>query len=74
MVLPLLSCCRVTRLYVRFAVDQGKGKDLRAALLKMEEQNKQTMNVDSLYSAYHYSHPHLVERLAAIDAALKKDS
>ena len=27
---------------------------------------------DPLYSAYHYSHPPLVERLAALDAAAKK--
>ncbi len=27
---------------------------------------------DPLYSAYHYSHPPLVERLAALDAAGKK--
>lgn len=58
----------------RFAVDQGKGHELRAALLKLEEQNKASLNVDPLFSAYHHSHPHLVERLSAIDAALKKDS
>lgn len=55
-------------------MDQGKGQDLRAALLKLEEQNKASLNVDSWFSAYHHSHPHLVERLSAIDAALKKDS
>lgn len=27
---------------------------------------------DPLYSAYHFSHPPLVERLAALDAASKK--
>jgi STE24 endopeptidase len=32
------------------------------------------VNTDKLYSAYHYSHPPLVERLAAIDAGMKKDS
>lgn len=58
----------------RFAVDLGKGMDLRAALLKLEEQNKASMNVDPLYSVYHHSHPDLVLRLAAIDAALKKSS
>ncbi len=30
------------------------------------------MHVDPLYSAYHYSHPPLVDRLEAIDRALKK--
>lgn len=70
-----MCCCMCQPVRVfRFAVDQGKGQDLRAALLKLEEQNKASLNVDSWYSAYHHSHPHLVERLAAIDAALKKDS
>jgi hypothetical protein len=64
-----MSACRRS-----FAVDQGKGKELGAALLKLEEQNKASLNVDSWYSAYHHSHPHLVERLAAIDADLKKRS
>jgi STE24 endopeptidase len=56
-----------------FAVSLGHGKDLRQALLKMEEKNKASMNVDYLYSAYHYSHPPLKERLEAIDSALKKN-
>lgn len=30
------------------------------------------MHVDPLYSAYHYSHPPLVDRLEAIDRAVKK--
>ncbi|KAF6266083.1 peptidase family M48-domain-containing protein [Scenedesmus sp. NREL 46B-D3] len=55
-----------------FAVQQGKGTELRQALLKLEETNKASLNVDPLYSAYHHSHPHITERLAAIDAALKK--
>jgi STE24 endopeptidase len=55
-----------------FAVQQGKGKELREALLKLEETNKASLNVDPLYSAYHHSHPHITERLAAIDVALKK--
>eukprot|EP00878_Enallax_costatus_P026201 GHUV01028086.1.p1 GENE.GHUV01028086.1~~GHUV01028086.1.p1 ORF type:complete len:396 (+),score=102.81 GHUV01028086.1:414-1601(+) len=57
-----------------FAVQQGKGQHLKEALLKLEEQNKTSMNVDVLYSAYHHSHPQITERLRAIDAALKKDS
>ena len=32
------------------------------------------VHTDKLYSAYHYSHPPLVERLAAIDAGMKKHS
>lgn len=56
-----------------FAVSLGQGKPLRGALLKLEEENKSAMNVDPWYSAYHYSHPPLVERLKAIDAAVKKE-
>eukprot|EP00879_Flechtneria_rotunda_P033237 GHRR01036789.1.p3 GENE.GHRR01036789.1~~GHRR01036789.1.p3 ORF type:complete len:127 (+),score=46.82 GHRR01036789.1:358-738(+) len=55
-----------------FAVLQGKGQQLKEALLKLEETNKASMNVDPYYSAYHYSHPHITERLAAVDAELKK--
>ena len=32
-----------------------------------QEENLSAMNTDPLYSAYHYSHPPLVERLAALD-------
>ena len=41
------------------------------ALLKLEEENKSAMNVDPLYSSYHYSHPPLAERLRAIDMGIK---
>ncbi len=53
-----------------FAVGLGKGEQLRSALLKMQKENKSSMSVDPLYSAYHYSHPPLEERLAAIDKAM----
>ncbi|KAF2574603.1 hypothetical protein F2Q70_00000054 [Brassica cretica] len=39
---------------------------------KLEEENLSAMNTDPLYSAYHYSHPPLVERLRAIDGQDKK--
>ncbi|GAX75985.1 hypothetical protein CEUSTIGMA_g3428.t1 [Chlamydomonas eustigma] len=61
-----------------FAVSQGVGGHLREALLKLEEENKSAMNVDPLYSSFHYSHPPLAERLKAIDVGVseqkKKDS
>lgn len=41
--------------------------------MKLQEENLSAMNTDPWYSAYHYSHPPLVERLAAIDAADKKE-
>lgn len=38
----------------------------------LQEENLSSMNTDPWYSAYHYSHPPLVERLAAIDEPDKK--
>eukprot|EP01023_Acetabularia_acetabulum_P055704 TRINITY_DN6450_c0_g2_i1.p1 TRINITY_DN6450_c0_g2~~TRINITY_DN6450_c0_g2_i1.p1 ORF type:complete len:454 (-),score=47.08 TRINITY_DN6450_c0_g2_i1:541-1821(-) len=58
----------------RFAVDLEKTEDLKAALVTLQKENKSSVNVDPLYSAYHYSHPPLVERLKAIDATGKKMS
>eukprot|EP00761_Pharyngomonas_kirbyi_P013225 gb/GECH01013252.1/.p1 GENE.gb/GECH01013252.1/~~gb/GECH01013252.1/.p1 ORF type:complete len:467 (+),score=104.45 gb/GECH01013252.1/:1-1401(+) len=42
------------------------GFDLGPSLTKLHVQNLGSMDPDSLYSAYHYSHPTLVERLRAI--------
>ncbi|KAF9602341.1 hypothetical protein IFM89_026546 [Coptis chinensis] len=55
-----------------FAKKLGYGKPLRAGLVKLQEENLSAMNTDPWYSAYHYSHPPLVERLAAIDESDKK--
>lgn len=40
---------------------------LGKALIKLHVQNLSTMHHDALYSAYHYSHPTLAERLDALD-------
>eukprot|EP00894_Picocystis_sp_ML_P002502 jgi/Pico_ML_1/53019/g3641.t1 len=56
-----------------FAIGLGHGKPLRTALLKLEKENKASPVVDPWYSAYHYTHPPLTERLAAIDARLKRE-
>ena len=37
-----------------------------------QEENLSAMNTDPWYSAYHYSHPPLVERLQALDDVEKK--
>ena len=62
----------------RFAVSLGLGLELKSALLKLEEENKGAMWTDPWYSAYHYTHPPLVERLRALtmaqDEATKKTS
>ncbi|TQD74054.1 hypothetical protein C1H46_040410 [Malus baccata] len=50
----------------------GYSSALRPGLVKLQEQNLSAMNTDSWYSAYHYSHPPLVERLAAIDKPEKE--
>lgn len=55
-----------------FAVKLGHAPQLREALKKLDSNNKSAPNVDPWYSAYHYSHPPLVERLNAIDVASKK--
>ncbi|KAL2552943.1 CAAX prenyl protease 1-like protein [Forsythia ovata] len=55
-----------------FAKKLGYGSALRAGLVKLQEENLSAMNTDPWYSAYHYSHPPLVERLAAIDEPDKK--
>ncbi|KAH7653430.1 CAAX prenyl protease 1 protein [Dioscorea alata] len=50
-----------------FAKKLGYSAALRAGLVKLQEENLSSMNTDPWYSAYHYSHPPLAERLAAID-------
>ncbi|KAF5838326.1 hypothetical protein DUNSADRAFT_3058 [Dunaliella salina] len=51
-----------------FAAGLGYGKELRAALLRLSKENKGALHVDPWFSAMHYSHPPLVQRLGAIDA------
>ncbi|KAF8017076.1 hypothetical protein BT93_H2326 [Corymbia citriodora subsp. variegata] len=56
-----------------FAKNLGYASELRGGLVKLQEENLSAMNTDPWYSAYHYSHPPLVERLAAIDKSDKKE-
>lgn len=46
-----------------FAVGLGYEKDLAKSLIKLQVQNLSTMDADYLYSAYHFTHPILPERL-----------
>jgi len=55
-----------------FARELGYKDPLRAGLIKLQEENLSAMNTDPWYSAYHYSHPPLVERLQALDDVEKK--
>lgn len=49
-----------------YAKDLGYEKDLKSGLIKLHVSNLGNMNPDPLYSAFHYSHPPLVERLNAL--------
>ena len=55
-----------------FAVKQGHAEPLKEALVILDHKNRSSTNVDPWYSAYHHSHPPLVQRLGAIEAAEKK--
>ncbi|KER28247.1 hypothetical protein T265_13631, partial [Opisthorchis viverrini] len=56
----------------RFAVDLGYGAYLKSALLVLHKDNLSFPVSDWLYSTFHYSHPPILERLAALDVLLKK--
>lgn len=49
-----------------FAKSRGYSEELSKSLLKMFSENLSTLESDPLYSAYHYSHPTLPERLSAL--------
>ncbi|BAO41720.1 CAAX prenyl protease 1 [Kluyveromyces marxianus DMKU3-1042] len=50
-----------------YAKELGYANHLARALINLQIKNLSTMNVDPLYSSYHYSHPTLAERLIAIE-------
>ena len=52
-----------------FGAELGYAKQLQSALAKLHMANLGNMNPDPYYSAYHYSHPPLVERLEALQNA-----
>lgn len=55
-----------------YAKRLGLSKDLSRALITLQIKNLSTMSVDELYSAYHYSHPTLAERLTALEYVSEK--
>lgn len=55
-----------------YAVSLGYGKDLTSGLLKISLENLDNFVPDAWYSAYHYSHPPLLERMRAIERLLRK--
>lgn len=56
-----------------YAVDLGYAEELQRGLVKLQIENLSNPNPDPYYSWYHYSHPPLKERLAAIHARVKGD-
>lgn len=56
----------------RFSVDLNMSRNLQSGLCKIHLENLGAMNPDPYYSAYHYSHPPLVERLRAMMALDQK--
>lgn len=55
----------------QFAVSMGHAEALSTGLIKISVENLSNMIPDPWYSAYHYSHPPLVERLGAIGTHTK---
>ncbi|OAA56384.1 CaaX prenyl protease [Cordyceps fumosorosea ARSEF 2679] len=49
-----------------FALGLGFKSNLSTALIKLHKQNLSTMDADWVYASYHFSHPHLSERLKAL--------
>lgn len=50
-----------------FAKGLGFRSQLASSLIKLHAQNLSTMDADWMYASYHFSHPHLSERLKALD-------
>jgi len=57
-----------------FATDLGYGTNLKSSLIKLNKDNLGFPISDPLYSAWHYSHPTLLQRMHAIDDEMKKSS
>jgi STE24 endopeptidase len=51
----------------QYAKKLGYASALTSGLIKLHLKNYGNLNPDPWYSAWHYSHPPLVERLAAIE-------
>lgn len=49
-----------------FALGLGYREELARSLIRLQTQNLSTMEADSMYASYHYSHPILSERLKAL--------
>ena len=56
-----------------FACDLGHAKMLKSALIKLNADNLGFPVFDWLYSAWHHSHPPLLERIKTIEEISKKE-
>lgn len=63
---PSFTCPNMKNVIDAFAVNLGYSTELAKSLLKLQIQNLSTMDADWMYASYHYSHPILPERLAAL--------
>ena len=55
-----------------FAIDLGHAEPLGSALIKLNKDNLSFPIADPLYSAFHHSHPTLLERLRVLQKHTKK--
>ena len=57
----------------KYSVEQGYGLALRMGLIGIHINNAANVNPDPLFAALKFTHPALVERLAAIDACMAEN-
>lgn len=57
-----------------FAIHLGKADPLQRALIQLNKDNLGFPIYDELYSAWHHSHPPLLERIAALEVKSKKSN
>ncbi|KAL1918666.1 uncharacterized protein VTP21DRAFT_2688 [Calcarisporiella thermophila] len=55
-----------------YAMKLGYAEQLKSSLIKLSVKNKNGMHYDRYYSAYHHSHPTLLERLQKLEAEEEK--
>ncbi|XP_042239975.1 CAAX prenyl protease 1 homolog isoform X1 [Homarus americanus] len=56
-----------------FATKLGHARNLKSALIKLNEDNLGFPVYDPLYSAWHHSHPPILERIRALEEKKKED-
>ena len=54
-----------------FATENAQGSKMISGLVKLYEENANTLTPDPLYSAFHYSHPPAAIRIAHIESKIQ---